>query len=422
MKPQWGNGVVVSGLILGVFACPPKVKPSLGSPPWENRPECPVDSAVAWVWDREQERWAAIDEIPLSGPISRIPEYNDCQRFIVRGDTYGPLYAVYASFRLTALALRADSLKDTTYSHGKTAVPAATIFSYGGTYPALGIEPGFNCLYLSNPPEWRARMVPMGYVEPNCLDPVNPSATTGTDLVVRHMVVDAFTADQVYPPVARWDWDSKNGMQYVGIKCGAEWCEVGMNGFAPTPFYTAPPQLELDGVASTDVAVNVVSHIKGWNDAQLLDSVVGGTQVPTGIWGTIIPHPMNDRPLNASDYQNKWVNVADAVIQGGDYKKRGFKEGVNRIYFCHGQGVATGSMETGCTGASSISCAPDPTDGIRWYAMIVTAASDTTYRCVIRRVHTDPKVPYIPGTARWRWVVNDVTNWIKCPTGCGEIQ
>lgn len=422
MKPQWGS-VLVSALVLSVTACtPPTPKPSLSSPPWANRPECPVDSAVAWVWDKGQEMWVPINEIPLSGPISKIPEYNDCQRFIVPGDTYGALYAVYASFRLTALALRADSLKDTTYSHGRTAVPAATIYSYGGTYPALGIEPGFNCLYLSNPPDWHARMVPMGFVEPNCLDPINPSATSGTDLQVKHMTVDAVTDDRAYPPVARWDWDPKNGIQYVGIKCGAQWCEVGSNGFVPTPFYTAPPLLELDGVASTDPAVNVVSHIKGWNDAQFLDSVADGKQVPTGIWGTIIPHPMNDRTFNASTYQNGWINVADAVIHGGKYKKRNFTEGVNKIYFCHGQGVATSSTEPGCKGASSVSCAPDPTDGRLWYAMIVSAASDTAYRCVIRRVHAGTAVPYIPGAARWRWENNDVTNWIKCPSGCCQIE
>lgn len=428
MRLQWGKGVLVSGLVLGVIACKQGIQQSLNSPPWANRPECPVDSTVAWVWNEKYETWAAIDEIPLSGPISKIPEFHDCQRFILQGDTYGPLYAIYASFRLGALALRADSLKDTATSHGRTDVPAATIFSYGGTYPALGIEPGFNCLYLSHPPKWRARMVPKGFVEPDCLDPVDPGQTPGTNLEVWPMTVDAFTDDRQYPPVARWDWDSNHGMQYIGIKCGAAWCEIGQSGFSRIPAYSAPPHLAFDGVASTDVAVDRVSHIKGWNDAQRLDSVADGKQVPTGIWGTIIPHPRNDRVDDVLSYQNSWVDVADAVIQGGAYPKRNFTEGVNRIYLCHGKAVpssavSTGSPQPGCLNATvSVSCPTDPTDSIPWYAMIVSAASDTAYKCVIRRVHAGTGIPPIPGAARWRWVEKDATNWIKCPTGCCEIR
>jgi len=395
----------------------------LSSPPWANRPECPVDSTVAWVWDQGQETWVGINEIPLSGPISKIPEFHDCQRFIVKGDTYGPLFAIYASYRLSTLAQEAESLEHMPIdrSLGRVAVPAATIFNYGARYDPLGIEPGFSCLYLWNPPMWRAKMVSFGFAEPNCLRPVDPAQEEGKELTVLPTVVDTFS-DIRYPPVARWDWDSDSGMQYIGIKCGAAWCEVGESGFSRIPAYSAPPPLAFDGVASTDVAVDRVSHIKGWNDAQHLDSVADGRQVPTGIWGTIIPHPMNDSVHNVSAYQNRWVNVADAVLEGGNYRKRNFTEGVNKIYFCHGKAVSSDSGETGCKGASAVTCPPDPADDIAWYAMIVSAASDTAYKCVIRRIHSGANVPDIPGAARWRWVVDDVTNWIKCPTGCCEIR
>ncbi len=419
MKPQWGRGVLVSGLVLSVIACPPGTQQSLSSPPWRERPECPVDSTVAWVWNAKQETWGAIAEIPLSGPISTIPEFHDCQRFIVEGDTYGPLYAIYASYRLSVLAQQADSLiRGTSTSY---AVPAATIFNYGASYAPLGIEPGFSCLYLWNPMSWRAKLVSFGFSEPDCLKPIDPGQVEGMELEVWPVEVDPF-GEGDYPPVARWDWDSTKGRQYIGIKCGKAWCEIGGPGTKRIPAYRAPPELAFDGVSSSDPAVDRVSHIKGWNDVQRLDSVAYGKQVPTGIWGTIIPHPRNDRIDNVSAFQNTWLNVANAIIQGGNYTKRGFTEGVNRIFFCHGTAVSSDATEPGCKGASGVSCSPDKTDGIAWYAMIVSAASDTAYKCVIRRVHTGANVPGIPGAARWRWVVDDVTNWIKCPTGCCEIR
>ena len=47
----------------------------------------------------------------------------------------------------------------------------------------------------------------------------------GTDLKGRHRA----------PPVARWDWDHRHRINYIGVACDAEtWCEVGPPGFLPS--------------------------------------------------------------------------------------------------------------------------------------------------------------------------------------------
>jgi hypothetical protein len=46
-------------------------------------------------------------------------------------------------------------------------------------------------------------------------------------VVAKRLVHD----DKDIPPVARWDYDTANHQQYIGLRCGGEWCEVGHSGF-----------------------------------------------------------------------------------------------------------------------------------------------------------------------------------------------
>src|SRR5262245_18406682 len=122
-----------------------------------DRPECPHDGLLSGIGG------VSISPISLTGIFTSIPEYHDCQRFVVSlfgRLTYQSVYAIYAAPGL-----------ESKFDNGSPGA-AATIVSDGGTYGPLGITPGVNCLYLEPiGTTWKARLVPNG-LNGNC--PVNP--------------------------------------------------------------------------------------------------------------------------------------------------------------------------------------------------------------------------------------------------------
>ena len=103
-----------------------------------------------------------LNELTVSGAITQIPEFHDCQRFIVNdGKAYGPLVGIFA-FRgldtLTRIRPRTTPLfpvPAATPHAPPTAMPAvAEIVNFDTTaYDPLGIQPGINCLYLFPDPD-----------------------------------------------------------------------------------------------------------------------------------------------------------------------------------------------------------------------------------------------------------------------------
>jgi hypothetical protein len=69
---------------------------------------------------------------------------------------------------------------------------------------------------------------------------------------------------------------------------------------------------------------------------------------------------------------------------------------------------------------AGISC--DPSDGGTWWMRLTRGGAGPTvgYRCVTARAH--PSAPKLPGTARWRWKVDDETTWVRCPQGCCSVN
>lgn len=423
--------LVAAGLVMAALAC----KPGPAKNVIVHRPECPAfDSVVIWARGHGGGE-VPITHIPGSDPITGIPEFHDCQRF-VRGDRYDSLYAIFAAFRLESLPAKlrlADSLaKLQGKAHGT--VPVATIYSYGGTYPPLGIQPGFNCLFLfRDDGVWGAKMVSWGPVDPDCADRDPESQAAGTTLQVLPST-GAFT-DPDYPPVARWD-RAKGGTHYIGIKCGPAWCEVGQPGFVPSMPYTIPqPSFDLvSGLPATLIEMKRVTGVKGWYDAQELASVASGWARPSGVHGVLIPHPVLDRLNSVAGFKNRWIHVADAVLLDGDYKWT-LRKGVNKIYLCHGSPASDGcnvdlAVVPTPPGIPLSSCPPGPDpDGFPWWMMVASAAGTREVRCVKRVDHKAELAQYIathpnqvdiqiPGAARWRWMVDDESGWIRCPTGC----
>lgn len=392
--------------------------------------ECPEHSVGIRGVDTAGVTVDSIFRIPLSEPITNIPEYHDCQRFI-DSTRYGSIYAIFAAFRLDQIA------------GGPQPTPVATIYTPDGEYPALGIKPGFNCLVMSKTGKaWKARMIWRGQGKDKANCAANPlSGSQETTLDAKPQPLGRSFAPNSFPPAARWDWDSLNGKQYIGIQCGAAWCEVGTPGFqASTPFEAPVPPF--DPIAGIDVPVEAterVQRIKGWYDVQRLALWPNGSnQQPSTVRGVLIPHPALDMINWGADplqiYRDRWVHVAWAIVDG-DYPKWHFKRGNNKISLCYGTADSTSCnipMSSHPENSSSIplgACPTDPAEsGLRWWSRTESAADSTSYGCVLRMNHkadidewrkTNPGVVFrIPGTARWKFLPDDESTWVSCPTGC----
>jgi hypothetical protein len=389
--------------------------------------QCPDESVLIQGVDTSGGQDTVLDtitSIPLSEPVVNIPEYHDCQRFI-DSSGYGSVYAIFAAFLLDTVS-------------GGQAAPVATIYTPDGTYPTLGIAPGFNCLLLFKAGDtWNANMVPRGQGKENADCTSRPPNAAATTLQVKAQPIEGATFDAGdYPPVARWDWDSVNGKQYIGIRCGAEWCEVGATDFVQSEGYSGSP-LSFDpipGIVVPARATERVQRIKGWYDAQRLAS---GT-APGDVRGLLIPHPAldlinwRDDALDFYKPNPGWVHVAYAIMDG-DYNKWNLKMGKNKISFCYGTAAPTscnvpaGPRDDGSS-MSLTGCKEDPTDAtMRWWAKTESRTA-ITYTCVRRmdhlgqinawKVNHPGVVVRIAGTARWKFLWNDESTWMSCPTGC----
>jgi hypothetical protein len=389
-----------------------------------------------------------VNGVPASEPITDIPEFHDCQRFVV-GGSYDSLYAIFASFHLEVIdtLLRADSGAAVVQGRSYMIVPAATIYSHGGKYTPLSIEPGFNCLLFHrrmNSDQWQATMVPLGgSSDPDCLKHRYDPLANGKDLKVKRLADPSFKVKD-YPGVARWDWDPRSSQQYIGITCGTAWCEVGNpSGFessAALTFASSSWQPLAGRLADpSSLASSRVVKVKGWYDEQRLEIVSSGNQTP-GPVGYVVPNPLLDSINDAGGlaaYRDKWSHVAKVEVRG-TYPKWNFTTGENQIFFCYGTTRTCGVSDNlaRVSGSSTLlsNCPADPTDNtLKWWARIVSASGGIAYVCVERRDHSAQIQAYnsahpedagirVPGAARWRFLPNDAGDWIGCPSGCCTIK
>ena len=363
--------------------------------PWE-RYECPLDDIRTTT---DSKRGSSIEDVgvPASGPISDIPEFHDCQRFITAEGTYDSLFAVFVS---AALVRKQDSVatQDTLLSFDVgDAITAATIYSWGGTYESLGIAPGFNCLVMKReadtpgaPIAWSARMIMAGMDEPDCLKVAAANATGGKPLEVQEASFAGFRPRD-YPAVARWERDQASGRYFIGIGCLLAWCSVRAPGSD-----VASASLSDPGGTAANRHVRLV---KGWHDEQALALVASGELVPTGPQAFVIPHP------RLIDYTiptfATWQHVATILVpRGASYQKLRLTEGENRM-----------SLRR--------------FEGDKWRAIIVNTShmEDTAWFKVDRHDHAGAVAQgfHVPATARWRWKTSDETIWTRCDEGCCQV-
>jgi hypothetical protein len=363
--------VLVTALIMSAGCASsfddPVGTPLLGAVP-ADRPECPHDGLLS---RKENGGGVFISPNSPEAIVTSIPEYHDCQRFVVdRGGSlvYDSVYAIYA-----APPKHSKGSKDyQSRTDGDGNRAAAIIVSEGGTYAPLGIRPGVNCLYLEPAgTTWKPFIVHNG-MNANCpVNPYNLKSFSNFDVVADPLPA-GLTPDDV-PEVARWDWDAKNNVQYIGIRCGDQWCEIGPPGFITSPALPVPA-----GVNGTDTRVYL---IKGWYDRQLLAEPGTDPAVPSKTIGVIVPH--YKLPSLAESMQLQPV---------GPQLMASYMEAV-RIYLDDNITLVKSVWVTNAAGAGGT---------YDWGAVVETPGVGKTESPVIYRTHVGLNFT-IPATARWRW-------------------
>lgn len=400
------------------------------------RNDCQQDHLVIYTSDHDSVIGA---DLPLVGPIADLPEFHDCQRLVIPAGTagaatvpstdslaFGPLVAIWAANELDSSFADPDSLI------GK-AVPVAVIYNFDAVhgYEPLGIRPGFNCLFLWNDGRWHARLVALGPKAPNatdptkCLDPIDQTSRPivgGTELEVRATAVPEPLKPSDIPPVARWDWEAKAPRQFIGIRCGNEWCDVGTPGFEPSRAAEGTsvaaqllasivpiPRAGIHQATPSEVLRTVA--VKGWYDHQRLDlrSSTGQLSMAEAS-GIVFPQPALDAvPVEA--YATTWIPTAYAVLEREYPGKYPLLAGVNRIDICHGTAndCAVPTSAQHCDGIDR-----DSPDG--WWGRVIRATGEPYYYCIIRRTHDGEAIPV--AAARWNWSEADAKTWSRCGNAC----
>lgn len=430
-------GIALLVAIVKIWIQPP--------PPRVN--DCPQDQLVIYTTDHDSLTEA---DFPLLGATAEMPEFHDCQRFVVSTRTpgvvgsaegggdqrFGPLVAIWAAYDLAARFPKSIEPVDTgspaavagdttgaprSPSLSAQAFPVAVIYDFERTagYDPLGIKPGTNCLYLWKAGSWQARLVNLGTESGPCDNPVDLTDRMiqgGVPLEVHAAPPPQGLTAEDLPPVARWDWDGTQ--QIIQIRCGVEWCQVGGQGFRPTRseekseaglavqavLEDMPPEIP----QATSEMKRRVFEVQGWHDQQRLDVLDGGTLILTGITGTVFPHPaLHGLPEDAFK-KHVWLPSAYAYLTGPyDKGKVPLARGVTRIHLCMGtkERCEVDDARLGCSDTALA------TTG-QWWARLISA-TDTTFRCVHRNQHGGMAIPAT--AARWNWSDRDAKTWIACP-------
>lgn len=310
--------------------------------------------------------------------IAAVTGYHDCQPLTrLSGSEAAPELSYGPITKLWAVRELATYTEDDFEAADAPGLPVAVITMEATSegYPALGIENAEQCLYLrTDGRRWNAAVA-------ECVAAGETPEQFGPRLSV---VLDrtAGSAATDYPPVARWGIDRTGGQPYMGVRCGAAWCDIGPPNFRP-----APDRCE--------------GRAKGFCDEQILAIEQNGALVPApGVRAVIRPARGAER-LRTADFDD-WTEVATVRVMGGGHpvyvEKFNYHPGLNRVLFRH-------------RGA-------DPLAG--WEAMILSpGARDTAYRHVVLDRHDGAE---LPGAARWAWSATDESSWVPCPTGCCYVS
>ncbi len=422
---------------VGLWACKREVEaPS----PLASYQDCQQDSILIFVrapQDSTIYETVTAGDMPLIKRIANLPEYHDCQRFVVRppgasravADSllkFGPLVAIWAA---DSLGVRFPGSQ----AGLSKALPVAIIHNYDQSpYTPLGLAPGFSCLYLwhdgGNARQWTARIVSRGRTPSPCQQAMDPRALAGGTLTVKTVPLPNGVGPGDVPEVARWDWDASRQEQYIGIRCGDQWCEIGNGQFTPSISVLGAAMLPTNQMAAVSASSAMANSsgtiqeqtrvvgIKGWYDQQRLDlRDQTGKPVITNIVGTVIPHPALGR---VTFTVGVWTPVAFINVTHDYPGKVPLRQGLSTMYLCK---ETAGECHAQLTAGA---CPPEPaTPGApptTWWSRIVPAAGAAEDHCIRRRMHGGKAIP--AAAARWNWWELDAKTWVACDGGCCTVN
>jgi Big-like domain-containing protein len=340
---------------------------------------------------------------PISAALTYVHEFHDCQRLIA-DNTYRALIGIFADSSV--------NLGETAFADGRLAAVIVNFRTKGDTIPYgdLDLRPGTNCLFLNwnGHQLWEAAIVhqklPLSPTSPRYEDCPRtlkwsdiPNDRKGILVVQLQTAVSPIGTKDV-PPVARWDWDSNRGRNYIGIRCGRVWCEIGRRGFAPST------------ALKTENGQDI---IKGYYDEQYLADARGNL---SRVFGTVRPG-RDGRVPGRMRRDGQWYRAAiiQTYIRPLDYSldRSAFEFYVKEFLLKPNQPPQH-------TAVGDLQIMGSPESASDDYELKINNRSETDWTM---KFHPHPGSENRTGTVRWRWREKDESVWSYCePAGCCESQ
>jgi hypothetical protein len=346
-------------------------------------------------------------QLPDIGPASAIPEFHDCQKLIDEtGSQYTSLIGVYATQWARP-------------EHSQPAILLAVLVNYDTAYRPLSIPRGVSCLYAQNFEGGAAWIKAV----PNDGVACGHRTLTANELGTTNLTVrwsrenDSRAAD--YPRVARWDWAANKDRheQYIGVECGAAWCEIGRTGFVPSTLPTTVIPTATSAGVPLSSSNSRVFRIKAWYDVQRLAvwNSAHTDLVPGDAVGYLFPAPDLDARQNG-DPRRPFDSLGDSVVAIGTV---GSPSSIYKTKYLLQPDVRT-TIAFKTAGVTPIE-RPNH-DGWLWASAGKLKGSGGASKAtnIVRRAHPQGG-PHVRGTVRWRWNNSDESAWVACVMGCCEL-
>lgn len=334
------------------------------------------------------------DEFIVAAGELNNSQVHDCQRLIKPGGpqaaaplVYGPLVAIFVS---------PERVSQTVPSDGHV---VAEIVNYdSAAYDPLGIEPGVSCLWIAPHPDGTGLTAAIhGPVDDNCVR-ADFDADPASMMDVAILQVEQGAPE--YPSTGRWMWDADGRLQFIGIRCGDAWCEIGPEGFVGT-----------DRIATAE-------DVPGRFDRQLLayQAAPGDSLMVSELTGLIAPGQDNvlaeypTRENNPNPRGSRGLHVATMSFTGADTAAWAAYAGkfaldpqefrADHPVFMHPDDNGLPSDVNPLRRFQNGHMSPDQWVSVR--------------RCNVSHSGS--------GTVRWAWNETDEGFWVPCDAGCCVVQ